>query len=192
MVDEVYMVRKMTKTHLGLYSTASNKEIDLREELSRTLLGASDEIAKGRHGIFRKMRRDSEGIPQRCPCRDTLTDEPDEDYYCRYCLSHGFLWDEHEIVYHKNEEHLHRTGEAVFYFEFDEAITDIDFIVEVELNSEGKPVNPVNRARYYRVDKASPFRADNARLEFWRVIAVEDRPWSVWYGINLRTRDDGS
>jgi intein/homing endonuclease len=67
-------------------TTASGKELDLRKEINRLLYGAIDEEAKGRWSLLRRMRRDSNGNRIRCACRDNVTDEPDKDYYCRYCV----------------------------------------------------------------------------------------------------------
>ena len=80
----------MSTSPYDLYRSAnivSGKELDLRKEMYRLLHGASDEVAKGRYGLLRMMRRDSDGNLIRCDCRNRNTDEPDRDYYCRYCVT---------------------------------------------------------------------------------------------------------
>jgi hypothetical protein len=173
--------------------TTSRKELDLRAELRRTLYGASDEIAKGKVGLLRKMREDSNGDLVKCPCRNQATTEPDRDFYCRYCHSMGYFWDEYKIVYYKNNVPFKKVpGEVqdfesnMFYFEYNAVIKPTDFIVEVELDNEGRPVLPVNRLRFYDIISADKLRADNGRAEFWQIRAKEQRDWSVWYAVKNR------
>ncbi|RLC15055.1 MAG: hypothetical protein DRI24_11905 [Deltaproteobacteria bacterium] len=174
-------------------------ELDLRVEIERTLHGASDEIAKGRSGFLRKIRRDSEGKPVRCPCRDSITDEPDKDYFCKFCHSMGWFWDEHKIVYYKGDDVFRPSGNkqqetqpkkvdaSYFYIECNEVITPIDIIVEVEVDKEGKITYPVKRLNFFEIWRPEDFKADNGRLEYWRVTAGLLRDWSVWYGrTNIR------
>lgn len=173
------------------YGTSSYaKELDLREELRRLLYGADDEVAKGRVGLLRIMRRDSNGVLTRCPCRDKVTDEPDRDYFCKYCYAMGYLWDEYKIVYHKNDESFRRVGEVeqdftseVFYLEYYNVILPKDVLVEVVLDSEGRPVQPVTRSRFYQIVDPVCFRADDGRIEFWRLRTKLRRDWSVHYGV---------
>ena len=82
----------------------SKVELDLREELHRLLYGAPDEVAKGKYGLLRKMRKDENGNFIRCSCRSKITDEPDHDFFCRYCHGHGYFWDEYKIVYYRNDD----------------------------------------------------------------------------------------
>jgi len=166
----------------SLYSSSggAKKELDLREEFYSTLYGASDEVKKGQIGLIRRMRRNSSGAPIRCECRDPLTDEPSMDMSCSDCFGHGYLWDERKIVYYKNEDALRRWGYSVFYVEYDEEPTDIDFVVELERDTEGTPSVPIVRDRLYKIEQAEPFRSDDGRTEYWRIRAVYDKQWSVW------------
>jgi hypothetical protein len=171
----------------------SQKEIDLRSELNRSLFGATDEIPKGKVGLLRRMREDSDGNFIKCSCRDPGTFEADKDTFCRYCHSHGWYWDEYYVVYYKNNK-LFSTDETsseeftynTFYFEWDVDIRPDDFIVEVKLDKEGRPVLPVIRQRLYDIIRADDLRADSGRVEFWQVEARERREWSVWYGVHNR------
>ena len=182
-----------TNTH-RLYPTSSRgKELDLRDELKRLLYGASDEVAKGRIGLLRRVKRDSSGHPIRCSCRDTVTDEPDKDYYCRYCWGVGYFWDEVKIVYYRNDDSFRkREGKNQeyegddFFIEYNVDITTEDAIVTVKLDDDGNPISPVTRDKTFKILSADPFRADNGRIEFWRVRAVEGRKWSIWYGVKNR------
>jgi hypothetical protein len=177
-------------SHHNVFTTnSSRKELDMRQEMSRTLFGAVDEIAKGRTGMLRRMREDSDGNPIKCPCRDTITDEPDKDYYCRVCLGHGFLWDEEEIVYYRDNDSTRRYKETFFYVEYGVEPKDGDYIVEIKLDLSGKPVTPVQRSNFYRVDTADAFRSDEGRVEFWRCRTKLEREWSVWYGVQNRQHD---
>jgi hypothetical protein len=159
--------------------------------MRQLLHGSAGEIAKGKIGFLRKMREDADGNLIRCPCRSDITDEPDRDFHCPYCLGHGYFWDEHKIVYYRDDDSFNdgedKEGTAYsFYFEWDEDILKYDFIIEVELDKEGKPVQPINRQKVYDIVTASAFRADNGRVEFWHVKAKELRKWSVWYGVQHR------
>lgn len=183
-----------TNPYTNMYpTTASRKELDLRQEINRLLYGASDEIAKGRQGLLRKMRKDSNGNLLRCPCRNRNTDEPDRDYYCRYCLGMGYFWDEVKIVYYRNDGSFRkREGKTkefegdIFYLEYDTVISSNDYIVTVNLDKDGDPSIPVTRDTYFKILSADPFRADNGRIEFWAVRAIEERKWSTWYGVKNR------
>jgi len=171
-------------------SIASSKELDLRVELHRLLYGAIDEIAKGKVGLLRRMRRDSDGNLVRCPCRSQATDEPDRDFYCRYCQGSGSFWDEYKVIYFKDDNAFKRTESetqeferVIFYFEWNVDITADDYIIEVALDKAGLPVIPVTRLKRYDILSANIFRSDGGRAEFWRVRAKEYRQWSVWYGV---------
>ena len=175
-----------TNPYTSLYPTeSSGKELNLRTEMYRTLFGAVDEVAKGREGLLRRMRRDTNGDLVRCPCRDNVSDEPDKDYYCRYCLGMGYFWDEVKIVYYRNDDSFRKEGDD-FFLQYSVDITPEDYIVTVKLDDDGSPSTPVTRDKMFKILSADPFRADNGRIEFWRVRAIEERKWSVWYGIKNR------
>jgi hypothetical protein len=177
-----------------MYPTnSSGKELDLRVEMHRLLYGAVDEEAKGRIGLLRKIRLDANGDKERCPCRDSVTDESDSDYYCRFCLGVGYFWDESKIVYYRNDDSFRkREGKNQeyegddFFIGYNRVITPSDFIVVVQLDSEGSVVIPAVRESIFKIISADPFRSDNGRIEFWKVRATEVRKWSVWYGVKSR------
>jgi len=189
----------MSTNPYSLYPTeSSGKELNMREEIRRLLFGATDEVAKGRTGLLRKMRLDSNGEMTECTCRSTITGEPDKDYYCRFCLGHGYFWDETKIVYYRNDDSFRKEksmnpnyrGQEFesdsFYLQYDERITPNDFIVTVKRDVDGDIIVPVEREEIFKIWSADPFRADNGRIEFWKVDAERERKWSVWYGLKTR------
>lgn len=169
-------------------SPAPGREMDLRAELHRTLFGATDEVSKGKVGLLRVMRKDSDGELLRCSCRNRLTDEPDRDSFCRYCHGHGYFWDEHKIVYYRNDDSFRKREGRVqeyegdlFYLEYSDEVSPGDFVIEISLNTDGVPVRPIERLKVYDIISADHFRADNGRVEYWRLRAKFRREWSVWY-----------
>jgi hypothetical protein len=167
----------------------SRVEIDLREEMHKLLYGAPDEIAKGRIGLIRVVRRDVDGNPIKCLCRDSITDEPDEDFYCRTCLGMGFLWDERKIVYYKDDDTLSKKDEVYFYMEYFENPRSSDWIIELKRDEEGRPIAPLTRELYYKNMKVDAFRSDTGRIEYWRCRAELEKQWSIWYGNTSRQHE---
>lgn len=172
------------------YST-TRKEIDLRDELSRLLYGSTEEIAKGRIGLLRRMQRDSNGDLLKCDCRDDLTDEPDVDTYCRSCLGMGYYWNEVKITYFRDDssfrkrEGYYKEFEGdVFYVAHNVTVTEEDYIITIKRDSEGNAIIPIERDRYFKILSADPFRSDYGRIEFYGIRAIEERKWSTWYGAN--------
>jgi len=175
----------------SLYSSSGIKEIDLRKEMKNLLDGSRVEIAKGRVGLLRKMRRDSDGNLITCPCRDKITNEPDRDYFCQYCRGHGFYWDEHVINYFQDDTMYSREpgqnkeyDKAYFYIEHNVDITDDDYLIILKTDADGDVVSPKQRQKFFKVFSADAFRSDFGRIEYWRVRASEERRWSVWYAEN--------
>lgn len=170
-------------------SSSSGGEIDLREELHNLLFGASDETAKGRIGLLRRMRRDSNGNLVNCPCRDEITNEPDKDYFCRTCWGMGYLWDEETITYFKDDDTM-RKEEVYFYLEYTVEPSDEDYIILIVRDEDGVPEAPVGReGKVYKIIKAEPFRSDTGRIEYWRCRTKIERKWSVWYGVTSRQHE---
>jgi hypothetical protein len=169
-----------------MYGSNSSKEIDLRHEVGNLFYGATDEIAKGMIGLLRIMRRDSDHNLIQCACRNKVTNEPDRDSFCPYCYGFGYLWDEYKIVYYRNDDSLKNQEDVVFYFEWEADITSDDFIVEIKLDKDGSPLQPVQRTKIYDILSSDTFNADYGRVEFWKVTAKSRRNWSVWYGVQNR------
>lgn len=173
--------------------SSSGKEIDLRRELKRLLYGSSEEVPKGRIGLLRRMRTDSNGDLMRCECRDVLTDEQDMDSYCPHCLGHGYYWTEYPITYFRDDssfrkiEGYYKEFEGdVFYVEYNVAVQPEDYIITIKLNAEGNAIIPIERDKFFKVLSPDPFRSDNGRIEFWGIRAKEERKWSTFYGVQNR------
>lgn len=176
-----------------LYETSGLKELDLRKELRELLDGSWEEIPKGRIGYLRKVRLDENENPIRCKCRDRITDEPDEDYYCPKCLGIGYLWDEEEITFYRNDNSFRKVEGKTrefpgdyFYVKYTENITTNDYIVIINNDKEGKTNKPIKRFILFDIISADEFRCDNGRIEYWRIRAKEKRKWSIRYGIQNR------
>jgi len=163
-------------------------ELDLRKEMKEFLHGSAGEIAKGRTGLLRRIRTDSGGEKVKCPCRDTVTDEPDRDYYCRQCNGTGYLWDERELVYYKDDGSLELEEEVLFYVEYFVEPAKEDYVVELTRDIDGSIVSNKER-RLYKITEAEPFRSDNGRVEYWRCRTKYMREWSVWYGVPSRQHE---
>jgi len=170
----------------NMYGSVSNKELDLRKEISNLFYGASDEIAKGTVGLLRIMRKDENQELIQCACRNKITNEPDRDSFCPYCYGFGYLWDEYKIIYYRNDDSLKNKEQVVFYFEYGTDITAEDFIVEIKLNKDGEPLLPVQRTKIYDIISSDTFNADYGRVEFWQITAERRRDWSVWYDVQNR------
>ena len=186
--DDLY---KKTTGNLNLYgSTTTGSEPDMRQELINTLDGTFQEIAKGHPALLRKMRRDSNGEKTLCPCVDEITHEPDKDRLCMICLGESFFWDEEEIIVYRTLEDsdvdnvlknelikpgLIKIPLVVFYIRYSNEITEDDKIVTLELNLDGTAKVPKRRKGVYRIGKAWDYRADNGKLEYWKVFThLED------------------
>lgn len=163
-------------------------ELDLRDEMQEFLHGSAGEIAKGRIGLLRRIRTDSNGNKIKCSCRDTITDEPDRDYYCRQCNGVGYLWDERELVYYKDDGSLEVKDEVFFYMEYFVEPSENDFIIELTRDVDGNITSSEDK-KLYRVEEAEPFRSDNGRVEYWRCRTKYLRDWSVWYGVQSRQHE---
>ena len=103
------------------------------------------------------------------------------------CYGVGWFWDEYKIVYYKNDDVFRTSGgipkqdASHFYIEYDEDIAPIDIIVEVEVDKEGEITYPIKRKGFYDIRVVEDFRADDGRLEYWRITGGYIRDWSVYY-----------
>ncbi len=180
---------KKTTSSYGFYGTSvSGTEANLRQELINTLDGSFPEIAKGQTALLRKVRRDDLNKSIECPCVDSFTREPDRDRYCPICLGEGFLFDEIEINLYRV---LQNTNEGnavrpklydagliniplvVFYVRYSEVINYDDKRVLLELQETGVPVEPRRRVGIYSIGSIWDYRADNGKLEYWKLATFE-------------------
>jgi len=164
-------------------------EIDMRQELANTLDGKHPEIAKSQTGLIRKARLNSNGGFIECGCVDTLTREPDKDRFCPSCFSDGKLWNEYLITYYRvsgnsgvNSATLNSSfapgivnvGLVIFYIKYNAAITRFDKLVILNTDTEGNPITPYIRKTVYKIEQVWDFRADNGKLEYFKVFTHED------------------
>lgn len=173
----------------------SGSEIDLRQEFHDLLYGSATEIAKGRPAILRRMRRDESGNLVRCPCVDSKTNEPDQDTPCQYCWGEGYLWDEEWVIIYKQVVSSARAAPRLpqeykpgvawipleyIYMEYFVNPTRFDKYIEVALDEEGAPVVPYKREAKYNISLPQYLRADNGRIEYWRLAVNRDTLKSNW------------
>lgn len=170
-------------------SNSVRTELSMRDELIKTLDGSFPEIAKRQKGLLRVMRRDSNNDLIPCACVNEVTHEADRDHYCPLCLGEGSYWDE-EYVYFYRWEQGYDTSKAlrdmnivpgninvplkIFYLDYQEYLTAEDRVIELVLDSDGEPVEPLRRRGIYRLGTVYDHRLDNGRLEYWKVVGYED------------------
>ena len=159
-----------------LYPSSGATEPDLRQELKNTFKGHYPEVSKAQEALFRKMRSDANGNLIKCPCVDSVTDEPDIDVFCPVCHGEGYLWDESYIDIYKvdqRNELIYKAPVMVFYCISSVDITTKDRIIELVLTEDGKVSDPVRRKARYKIKQAIDHRADNGRLEYWKLDCYE-------------------
>jgi len=181
---------RKTTGNLDFYNnTTSGTEPDMRQEFINTLDGSSPEVAKGQPGLLRRMRRSSDNSLIPCPCVDNVTNEPDKDRFCPICFGEGWLWDEVNIQFYRvykesdasnvEKDKLRKPGLinqpfVVFYVRYDAEITQQDKVVELELNNDGTSSDPMERKRLFRIGNLWDFRADNGKLEYFKIFAYHE------------------
>jgi len=164
-------------------------EGDLRQELIDMFDGTGSEIAKSHKGLLRRMRRDSNDALIECSCVDELTQEPDMDFHCPFCLGEGYFWDEEWIDVRRTYVRGSEVGftkrdlyqkigtinvqTLVFYLKSTVTIDYYDRIVELRTNKDGSIYTPHTRLKLYRPQTIVPYRSDNGRLEYWAVHCSE-------------------
>ncbi len=169
--------------------SSGRSEVDVRQELVNTFLGVNPEISKAQTGLLRRVRRDSNDKVIPCACVDPVTKNWDKDRLCVYCMGAGVYWDETGIQFYRTLEgpdlknalrdRLTAAGlinipSVVFYIRYDAVLSRGDWIVELVLDVEGDPVIPRKRRRLFRINTAMDYRADNGRLEYWKIFAHEE------------------
>lgn len=175
---------------INFYATSTGGgEADMRQELIDTFDGKTPEVAKAQTALLRRMRLDANERKIPCACVDNITKEPDKDRFCPVCYGEGFLWDEEELQIYRTlansttdstmQNKLRELGLiniplVVFYIRYDSQITRHDKIVRIELGLDGSPVTPRSRVGIYRVNTAWDYRADNGKLEYWKVFTHQE------------------
>lgn len=171
-----------------LYSNFSGSEIDLRTEFINFLSGNNGELPKKKTHLLRRMRLDTDNNRIACTCVSSLTREPDEETECPFCLGEGYLWDEVWLYCYskpvETEKYLASkkvrlpSGDVTsydrsFYCFYDENISYYDKIIELKLDSEGKPTLPYRRQSIYRIEAVSDYRGDFSKREFLVIYCTE-------------------
>tara|TARA_Y100000310_G_scaffold334500_1_gene414434 strand:+ start:302 stop:829 length:528 start_codon:yes stop_codon:yes gene_type:complete len=171
----------------ALYPTSGSTEPDIRKEFKNTMDGGYPEISKAQKALFRKMRRNASNELTKCPCVDSVTDEPDIDIFCPVCHGEGYLWDESYIEVYKidqRNELIYKAPIMVFYCRSSIDITEKDRIIELVLDEEGKLTEPVKRKARFKIKQAIDFRSDNGRLEYWKLDCYE-KAYKFLNGVQL-------
>lgn len=171
------------------YGTTNTTEPNMRQELINTLDGVLPEVAKGRYVLLRKMSQDANGNLIPCSCRSSLG-EPDKDRWCPICWTEGNLWSEEWIKIYLTIEPPVDAAMAMLnrplsqglvgipvvtmYAKYDKTITNVDKIIEVSLSLDGSVVSPVVRTSKYFISMAWPYRADNGKLEYYKIFTHKE------------------
>ena len=168
-------------------STVGSGEIDMRVELDELFFGFESGIRHGHLVVVRHLRRDADGAPTSCTCRDSITRFCDPD--CSYCGGEGYLWDESWYwtysMYTGNDAGKGnrvrymppgalRVDYRVFFFRFDTPIRYGDKVVEMKLDEEGTLVVPYIRESIYLPQTIQKYRSDNGRIEYYAVYCREE------------------
>jgi len=168
----------------NFYTGITRTEPDLRKEVTNFLQGSYPEIAKKMPAVLRRMRRTASGGLTACVCVDDVTGEPDKDHFCAVCSGEGYLWDEIFLDVYKvvikgdagnavkkqlASPSLWNVPIVLFYADYTKVITEDDKIVELNLNAAGKKIEPLKRTAIYRINTLFDFRADNGRLEYYKI-----------------------
>ena len=163
-------------------------EIDLREQFDEIVLGKGGRIPH-KYKVLLRRARIVNGQTVTCGCVDRITDEPDQENECRFCLGEGLIWDEVFINCYsslvgadggkanRNKRIIPgelRSDYKVFYLRYDENISYNDKIIELSLDLEGKVIIPYKREKIFRPETIQKYRADNGRVEYIAVYAKEE------------------
>lgn len=163
------------------YKNVRRTEPSMRDEMEHMLDGIFPEIAKKQPALIRKFRRDSLNKRIACDCVDPVTHEPDKDTFCPFCQGEGYYWDESYVDVYKvlqspsplREEMfppgLLNVPLMIFYTRSSVDLTKEDKLVELVLDSDGQPADPIRRRELFRISSLVDYRSDNGRLEYWKV-----------------------
>jgi hypothetical protein len=128
------------------------------------------------------------------PVYDLTVDHSDHMYVVNNTLAHncfgeGWYWDEifldaykvviksdvgNALIERTTAPSLANVPIVLFYTDYAETITRDDKIVELRLNNAGDIVRPYQRMAIYRISAIFDFRADNGRLEYYKIATYEE------------------
>jgi hypothetical protein len=171
------------------FNKTSSCEIDLRKEFDDIVFGIGGCKPHNHLVLLRKARKSDDGALIKCACVSNLSDEPDSESRCKYCLGEKYIWDEEfsrcysamvgadggkgnriKRVYPGEI----RTDYKIFYLRYDEKISYRDKIIELSLDIEGNVLVPYKRETIYKPETIQKYRADNGRVEYIAVYCRED------------------
>lgn len=176
------MIRRILRNH-------ADCEIDLRKEFDEIVFGIGGCKPHNHLILIREVRRDDSNNLIPCACVDELTQEPDRENQCRFCLGEKYIWDERFVRCYstlvgaaggkgdKTERPKPgelRTDYKIFYLRFDEKISYRDKIIDLSLDIEGNLLVPYKRETIYRPETIQKYRADNGRVEYIAVYCREE------------------
>lgn len=171
------------------FDKTNNCEIDLRKEFDDIVFGIGGCKAHNHLILIREARKTSEGKLIRCACVSKLTDEPDKENQCKYCLGEKYIWDERFSRCYSSlvgadggkgnrTKRIYpgeiRTDYKVFYLRYDEKISYRDKIIDLSLDIEGNLLVPYKRETIYKPETIQKYRADNGRVEYISVYCREE------------------
>lgn len=151
--------------------------------------GKYPEIAKAHYVVLRRMNRDSNDNLVPCSCVNDM-EEWDKDRWCPSCWGLGYLWTEEWIKTYsrlessdKGNSFLNRilppgtfsVPAMIFYTKYDTDIKKDDRLIEISLDTAGNVVEPVVRTRIFRVAFSYAYRADNGKLEYFKLFTHEEK-----------------
>jgi len=176
-------------SHQTLWGHSTQSEISMRDEFQTLMRGSSTEQRVGRHGLLRRLLRDSNTRPVLCECRELGSKSHSRMHICPRCLNMGYKWIEEWVMFHKlsglhgsrrmhSMEQTKEPGDIyepkdVFYIEHWTQPTIMDAIIEVNLDQEGNVITPVTRSKFHDIRAIEEFRMDHGRSEFWQCSCSE-------------------
>jgi hypothetical protein len=145
--------------------------IDLRKEVHELFYGTSSVPGFAFDIILRKVDK-----TQRCPCWDYLKQEADKT--CAECSGSGWLT--YDLIRKSikkkfiGKEETEEYGQVefdsnLFFFEHNVEVSEEDSIIEVRTDDCGKIVSPVKILKRHSVKDVEPLRANNGRVEFYKI-----------------------
>lgn len=162
-------------------------EIDIRSEVSEFFHGDDFGESKMSPFIFRKLRKSTSGVQEKCTCFNNLTNEG--TLGCPYCDGLGYLWDESiisgMIFYMSLRKLAALTGYEVPYGRSKDfplrfiTTNDIDIsigdvIYELDRNNDGFITTPVVRVHKLFVLDGSQHRLDYGQTEYTSALVVRN------------------
>ena len=175
--------------------TVANNEVDLRQEFKKLIDGNGCEPQRGHWILLRRME-----TRQRCSCwnrqgeGDTKYkydkrkyDEPNKD--CSICGGEGWLYNEelHNVrsristpppgqggIEQQTDFAIMNVPYIIYYFKYYVNPTELDRIIEIDNDENGRPIKPYVKTKAYNITLAEPLRDLSGRIEYWRCSAKKE------------------